>query len=69
VSRNLIIMAKAGLLRSRREGRFTLYSLHPGIIRTRAEKPLDLVDQGYCVLNFEPKEQSFLPRSKSMLAD
>jgi DNA-binding transcriptional ArsR family regulator len=55
VSHHLNVLLHAGLLRRRKQGRFVLYSLAPGVLRTEGEGGVaDHLDLGCCRLELPP---------------
>jgi ArsR family transcriptional regulator, nickel/cobalt-responsive transcriptional repressor len=68
-SHHLGIMLKAGLVQCRRQGRFVCYSLHPDVLRLNDGKPLEQINLGCCVVNFEPGGSVVLTGDGSAHAD
>lgn len=62
VSHHLGVLRHAGLLRNRKQGRYVLYSLAPGVLQTEGELgATEHLDLGCCRLE--------LPRTESRSAD
>ncbi len=54
-SHHLNVMHKAGLVQSRRNGRFVHYSLHPGVLQWKDGRLLKTINLGFCIMDFEPE--------------
>ena len=56
VSHHLSVLRHAGLVQDRKDGKFVVYSLHPGVFRpASAGAPTDAIDLGCCRLDLGPQ--------------
>jgi DNA-binding transcriptional ArsR family regulator len=55
-SHHLSVLLKAGVVTSRRDGRFVYYSLHPDVVRRKDDKLLRQINLVDCTVDFEMAE-------------
>jgi DNA-binding transcriptional ArsR family regulator len=54
-SHHLAVLRHAGLVNTRKQGRYVVYSLKPGVFKTDSpEEPTEHLDLGCCRLEFPP---------------
>jgi len=57
-SHHLSVLLKAGIVKTRRQGRFVYYSLHPDVLLAGEGKLPEKLNLGMCVVDFDSPEIS-----------